>query len=500
MLILKILSGSQKGKTFNIGKEEMLIGQDDSNHIIIKEAEIEAKHAVLFTLGDMCFIRDLKSKNGTFVNNKKVQEDILDVGDKVKIGNVELSLEEAVAVAGKDGAKDIQYEEGDEEAPEVMELDSSRKKSKDATSQYPAEVAYRNLSALCHFSGEMAEGRDHEHLMQHVIKVLNEALAADNIYIFLKDKHGDLVPKATFEKEKVKIAPVSREIIRRSLKGKTVMTTDAASDSRFRDNLSIVRRKVKAVICSPMVSRQQTLGVIYIGGSGAVHMFTEQDMELVTSLARFAAVAIDNLRAHRKQSRLLMNMMKSLVTTMELALPNSRGHAIRVANYAGAIAQQKALSSQQVYLCQLGGYLHDVGKIITKTNDKGGDDQKRAYQEHVTAGEKIVLEMEGMQDLLPAIKYHHEYFDGSGFPENLKGEQLPMIARVVGLANYFDHLLTDKRDNGSPLELKEALKELKELAGKKFAPEDVMALREVCRHGEIKVVSLPFVVGMEKAN
>jgi putative nucleotidyltransferase with HDIG domain len=501
MLNLKILNGPLKDKVFPISKDEIYIGREDGNHIQIKDTEVEQRHAVFFTLGDMCFIRDLKTQHGTFLNNKRVHEEILDAGDKIKIGSVELKLEEAIA--GKNSGRPIQYDEdesgeGGEETPEVVEeAEVAEKGGKgNKSNKYSGETAARHLSSLHSFSEIIADAKEYEHVLQVALKHISDAMAPDNIYIFLKDKHGDLSPKAIFEREKVKIAPVSRGIIRRVLKSnRAVITTDASADTRFRDNLSIVRRKIKAVICAPLTSRQQVMGAIYVGGSSVVQLFTQQDLEFVNGIACLTAIAIDNLRSHRKQSRLLMNMMRSLVTAMELALPETRGHSMRVASYAGAIAQEKAMSPQKTYLCQLGGYLHDVGKVISRSAVKNPEEQKKIYQEHVTAGEKILFEMEGMEDILPAVKYHHEYHDGSGFPEGLKEEHIPIVARIVGLANYFDHLLTDKRPNGNPLELKEALKELKELAGKKFHSDDVMALREACRQGEIKVVALPFVVG-----
>lgn len=501
MLNLKVVNGPLKDKVFPIGKDEIYIGREDGSHIQIKSADVEQRHAVLFTLGDMCFIRDLKTQHGTLLNNKRIHEEILDAGDVIKIGSVELLLEEAVA--GKGSGRPIQYDEDEagegEEEPEVVEevTEKSGKGGKDK--KFVGEAAASSLATLHRFSEVVADAKEHDHVLQVALKTISEAMAADTIYIFMRDKRGDLAPKAIFEREKVKIAPVSRGIIRRVIKSNhAVITTDAAADNRFRDNMSIVRRKIKAVICAPLTSRQQVIGVIYVGGSGAVQMFTQQDLEFVSSMASLTAIAVDNLRSHRKQSRLLMNMMRSLVTAMELALPETRGHSMRVASYAGAIAQEKSLSSQKIYMCQLGGYLHDIGKVVGRTMAKNAEEQKKQYQEHVTAGEKILLEMEGMEELLPAVKYHHEFFDGSGFPDGLKEDHIPLVARIVGLANYFDHLLTDKRADGSTLELKEALKELKELSGKRFHPDDVMALREACRQGEIKVVALPFVVGDTK--
>ena len=290
-----------------------------------------------------------------------------------------------------------------------------------------------------------------------------------------------MAPKVIFEREKAKIPPVSRAIIKKVLKGcKAIMTSDAASDSRFRESMSIVKRKVKAVICAPLVAREHVMGVIYIGASGATNLFVTEDMELIGSLARLSAVTLDNLRARKRQRRLLMNMMRSLVTAMELTLPKIHGHSMRVANLARSIANERFSSAQKVHLCQMGGYLHDIGKIVTGT--KKFEDEKQIeknYREHVNTGRKILAGTDGIDDLIPAIRYHHERHDGSGFPKGLKGEEIPEIARIVALANYLDHQLQEKR-------ITEIIEHMNDLSGKKFHPEDIKALQQAYQKGRLQ--------------
>lgn len=490
MSVLRILNGLHKGKIFPIDDREVYIGQKGNNDIVLKDAEISGRHAMVFTVGEMYFIRDLKSRQGTFVNNVRVQEELLYAGDKIKIGSINITFEDA-ATADKTPTKDIEYAEDDAQNSPMLELDLGDERKQEADDENTSEFAARNLEILYKCSLEFSELKDREELMQLTIKKLAKLLQADNIYIFLKDKQGDMAPKALFEREKAKIAPVSRGIIRRVLQvNKSVMTTDASSDERFRESFSIVRRKVKAVICAPLVSRRQTMGVIYIGASGATQTFVKADMELVTALARILATTMENMRAHRKHSQLLMNLMRSLVKAMELALPENRGHSLRVAGYAGAIAREMSLSPHKIYLCQMGGYIHDIGKIvINNLQAETEEDRENNYRRHVVTGEQVISEMEGMQELLPAIKYHHERHDGSGFPEGLTGENIPLIGCIVGLADCFDHMLTRGVD-GKPLEVKDAIKELKNLADQQFRAEEVMALCEAYRKGHLKIAEI----------
>lgn len=490
MPILRILNGPLKGQVFTVGNKEIFIGGSPNNDIVVDDAETEPRHAAVFTVGEMCFIRDLKSSQGTFVNQVRIIEEMLYAGDKIKIGSINIAFEDT-STELKEPEKKIEYEdeeaEGQEEQSPVMEIDfGAQKKLKDKAEDYIPDLVFRNLEGIYQFTQELSQLKEREQLLQLMVKTISKTLQPDNVYIFLKDKQGDLLPRAIWEKEKTKIAPVSRGIIRRVLKGhKAVMTKDAAADVRFRENLSIVKRKVKGVICAPLMSRGQVVGVIYVGAGAAAQVFVTEDMEFVTTIACSSSSVLDNIRAHRRQSRLLMNMMRSLVTAMELALPQNRGHSMRVASYAGAIAREKSLTPQKVYLCQLGGYLHDIGKIATRAVVP---DKELSYREHVSAGEKILEEMEGLEELLPAVKYHHECHDGSGFPEGLKEDNIPLIARIVGLANFLDHLLTDAGER--PLDMNDAIKEIKDVAGIKFHPDDVMALREAHRKGHLKIADV----------
>lgn len=490
MPILRIVNGSLKAKVFSIGEKELSIGSDQDNDICIPDMELESRHAVVFTVGEMCFIRDLKSKRGTFVNHVRIVEELLYTGDKIKIGSVNIIFEDT-NLEPKDTVKELKYdEEDDQSSGAVMELDIERsKEDRDDFEKDETEILLRNLGVINSFTQEVSQIKERDQLLQLVMKTISKNLQVDNVYVFLKDRQGDLVPRAVWEREKTKVAPVSRGIIRRVIKNnKTIMTKDAASDARFRENLSIVKRKVKGVICAPLISRQQIHGVIYTGTSGASQMFVSEDMELLTTIANVASVVLDNLRSHRKQSSLLMNMMRSLVTTMELAIPNNIGHSMRVASYAGAIAREKSLNSKKIYICQLGGYLHDIGKIATNQMEGNTEEEKeKNYRQHVETGERILFEMEGMEELIPAVKYHHEFYDGSGFPEGLKEESIPMIARIVGLANYLDHLINQAKKQEETIEFADVVKEIKELAGKKFHPDDVMALREAHRNGHLKI-------------
>ncbi len=166
--------------------------------------------------------------------------------------------------------------------------------------------------------------------------------------------------------------------------------------------------------------------------------------------------------------------LKSLVAAMDARDAYTKGHTGRVAAYSIAIAEKLGLSEEMVAEVQLGAILHDIGKIgisdaiLRKPTPLEGEEI--AYMEaHVTAGARIVNDAGFLLCALPAILHHHERMDGKGYPEGLQGERLPLIARIISVADTYDAMTTD-RPYRKRLTRSEALKEIRNHSGSQFDP------------------------------
>jgi len=175
--------------------------------------------------------------------------------------------------------------------------------------------------------------------------------------------------------------------------------------------------------------------------------------------------------------------LKSLVAAMDARDTYTKGHTGRVAAYSTAIANKMGLSEEMVAEVRLGAILHDIGKIgisddiLRKPTPLEGA-EIQCMEAHVTAGAKIVNDAGFLLCALPAILHHHERMDGKGYPEGLQGDSLPLIARIIAVADTFDAMTTN-RPYRQGLSRSEALAEIKQHSGSQFDPTVVAAFLTV---------------------
>jgi response regulator RpfG family c-di-GMP phosphodiesterase len=188
-------------------------------------------------------------------------------------------------------------------------------------------------------------------------------------------------------------------------------------------------------------------------------------------------------RESRRVRRTFLSAVDSLVRTLEERDPCTAGHSLRVRRYALRLADALCLGSRERKRLLLAAKLHDIGKIgipeaiLNKPSSLTGEEQ-RVVCEHPVIGERILRPVVRSRAILAAVRGHHERLDGKGYPDGLKGAQIPLLARLLAVADCFD-ALTSARAYRQALPVKEALDVLRAGAGKQFEPEFVRALVEV---------------------
>lgn len=146
----------------------------------------------------------------------------------------------------------------------------------------------------------------------------------------------------------------------------------------------------------------------------------------------------------------LAEIAKSLAGAIDAKDPYTKGHSTSVSRYSEALARSLNLPEDEVERISLGALLHDVGKIgipesVLKKPDKLSDEEWNIMKQHPVIGaEKVLQPNEALRDLIPIVKYHHEHVDGSGYPEHLKGDQIPLSAKIVAVADAFHALVSDR--------------------------------------------------------
>ena len=167
----------------------------------------------------------------------------------------------------------------------------------------------------------------------------------------------------------------------------------------------------------------------------------------------------------------LMELANSLAGAIDAKDPYTKGHSTSVSRYSEALARAINLPEDEVQRIKLGALLHDVGKIgipenvLKKPGKLEGDEWEIMKQHPVIGAEKVLKPNEALRDLIPIVKYHHEHLDGSGYPEHLKGDEIPLAARIVAVADTYHALISD-RPYRKGMSVEKACEILKEGAGK----------------------------------
>jgi HD-GYP domain-containing protein (c-di-GMP phosphodiesterase class II) len=251
----------------------------------------------------------------------------------------------------------------------------------------------------------------------------------------------------------------------------------------------------RAVLCVPITLRKKPLGVLFLANYQVGHAFTPDHRNLVTELATQAAVAIDNARLFKDREEVMLAALEALANAVDARDPYTAGHSERVTQYALMIARQMHYSphDQQAWVrLERGGRMHDIGKIgvpdaILQKTGKLTEEEFAKMRDHTTVGFNILSSLRMLTDELVIVRSHHERFDGKGYPDRKKGDELPIFAWIVGAADAIDAMTSDRPyRRGMPLHV--AVDQVRAGAGTHFHPDVVEAVLDAVQSGSMKLI------------
>ena len=255
--------------------------------------------------------------------------------------------------------------------------------------------------------------------------------------------------------------------------GEPLIVHDAKSDPRF---FSEVDKKsnfiTRNVVCVPVKVKEKTIGVLEAINKLGGEAFSEEDLTIFQSLADQVAVALDNARLLAEIEELFFQTASSLADAIEKRDPYTGGHTKRVTTYSLAIGEQLNLEPDEMRLLKLAAILHDIGKIgvedrILRKTDKLNEEEYDQMKQHTLMGAEIIGHIKQLHGIIPGLKYHHEKIDGKGYPEGLVNGYIPLIAKIVAVADTFDAMTSD-RPYRKALLREEAFLELQRCCGTQF--------------------------------
>jgi putative nucleotidyltransferase with HDIG domain len=240
-------------------------------------------------------------------------------------------------------------------------------------------------------------------------------------------------------------------------------------------------------VCSlmivPLKIRDKIFGIASAFSFRKEKIFNEKDIYYLNFITQKAASAIENIALYENIYDNLFSTLYAFVTALEVRDLYTRKHSTRVAKYAHMIAKEMGCTEEELDIVNFAGSLHDIGKIgirddILLKPGKLTDEEYEKIKEHPAIGADIISKLGLWDREMEIIRHHHERFDGKGYPDGLKGEQIPKLARILFVADSFDAMASD-RAYRKRMETSRVISIIKECAGKQFDPVAVNAFLKV---------------------
>jgi response regulator RpfG family c-di-GMP phosphodiesterase len=247
-------------------------------------------------------------------------------------------------------------------------------------------------------------------------------------------------------------------------------------------------------ILLPLVVHDRLIGLVLLGEKASGEKFTDEDLVTLSALARHIAVGInshhllgevkrkaeENQRLYEGLRKIYKETVHAFAAAIDIKDRYTQGHSVRVGKYSEVIAREMGWSDDEVEGITIAGYLHDIGKLIVDLSvinspERFSAKDSKEMSRHPSAGYEILSPISHPYADIPLMaRYHHERMDGNGYPDGLKGDQIPTGARIVTLADSFDAMTTD-RPYRKKLPLEDVLEDFRANTGTQFDPQVVCA-------------------------
>jgi len=496
--VLILDEGPAEGRTVPLKGGKALIGRGQDCDFQVLDESLSRVHCLVEKKGDEYFITDLNSRNGTYLDGKRVKNtEKLPPGSVISIGDTKFRLKQIEMAAGTGSVLGGLLEGTGRTTERIQKrLDPTKTPLVAATrSELLGEKSgrlQRDLATMYKIGNLISSENDVTVLCDVIMDSILDVVTVDRGFLLLGDTVDTAHPMvlrggAVGGGAELRL---SRTILGETLeKGLAVLSSDAIHDERFKGGDSIVQNHITSVMSVPLEAEGAILGAIYVDTIGESNAFDEADLELLGAIGRQAGIAIERAKLMEDLENLFYDSVSTLVATIEANDQYTRGHSERVTQYAVGIAGVMNVEGDDVAVIRLAGLLHDIGKIsipsaILHKKDKLTDEEWQVIKEHPVVGANIIRNIRRMkEDVVFAVKHHHERWDGGGYPDGLEGEDTPLVSRILTVADSFDAMTSRRPYRDFVRSTEEAFEELRDKAGRQFDGDVVEAFIE-SRPGE----------------
>ena len=471
MAIAILTRGKTAGRRITVVHWPATIGRDSTAEIHVDDERASRSHARIKKRDKLYIIEDLQSKNGTYLNGENISNCIINSGDRVIVGDTEfmfLTPEANVELANE--MSELEHfalgEELDEvggpiavaEKSDIEEASSALRLGSEIELQ-SAGLTPESLTKIFELQGNILSSDDVKECAANILKglhALNPKVSRSVLFIWTSNAKR-LIPLASRHAHHTSKFFFSRRALEDVISRK--MGSIIAPDE---GNATAVSRHR---ILLPITHLGQVLGVIHLEIDEVALVVSMESVQQMRFLVERCAPSIDSFIVRQDLENFSVGMIEAMIATLEAKDTYTHGHSERVSRYSLAIADQMNLNREVKRLLLMSALCHDLGKIgipdaILRKADLLTADEYEEIKQHPTIGANIVAHLPNAKRFLSGVKYHHEKWDGSGYPEGLAGEDIPFFGRIIAVADVFDAMISGRSYSGF-LEASDAVEKLR---------------------------------------
>ncbi len=354
------------------------------------------------------------------------------------------------------------------------------------------------VSTLFNLTSDMVSGISLEHIIGNIMDIVMQIVPSDMAVLLSIDHDSDrIVTRAS--------RGLSNKGLRRIIslrvgegiagwvakEGKPLLLVDELKDYPvFRDTPE--GKDLKSAVYVPLKLNDKIIGVLNLNRITTDFNFTEADVQLASLLSNQIALAIGNAQLHLDLEHSCLETITAMVKLIEAHDRYTRGHSERVTRYAVLLGKEIGMSDAELRNLEYAALLHDIGKVGVDRAilDKKGAlsyEEWEQIQSHILVGREILKPMNILRDILPAIYYHHERYNGHGYLGMVKGEEIPLGARIITIADSFD-AMSSPRPYRDALPSDRIRTEMENGSGTQFDPKLVSIFLRLLDEGKVNVL------------
>ncbi len=430
----------------------VVVGRDSINGIVVDDPAASRFHLKIKKRGISYIVQDLGSKNGTYLNGEKIVNSVLKNNDQLQIGTTTLTF-----VYSANIAQDIE----ESLALDLCELDN---RPPPARGFLLRRISPEQIVETCEKQSSNRQLIYDYHANLMVIPTSDDA--ARQLLSCIKQCLASILRAMlfTWNDKMRRLVPLAYEVYGQEEDGHFKISSGHLAQVINRQQVLFLSAGVSNLAILPTLLLGKTVGLVHLEFTKGEQEETMVALGMIQALLHRSAAHFEMLALHSTLNNWSLSMIKSITRTLEEKDTYTMGHSERVGRYALAIAEVLGLDDTTKQNLLASALCHDVGKIgipdsILKKSSILRRDEYEEMKQHPVLGAEIVAHIPNSADFVSGILYHHERWNGTGYPEGLAGEDIPFFARIIAIADSFDAMVSGRTYSGFMQE-EEALEKL----------------------------------------